>query len=87
MLKKKILIIEPDKLNDDVIKIFLNIMNDHANRIKDDYAITVKGMSSLNPKKATKLIKGEGLDKIQRAKFTCQLSSSACPVCLASLRK
>ena len=43
-------------------------------------------MSSLNSKKATKLIKGEGFDKIKRAKFTCQLSSSGCPVCLASLR-
>ena len=59
MLKKKILIIEPDKLNDDIIKIFLHIINDNANRIKDDYTITVEGnkMSSLNSKKATKLIK------------------------------
>ena len=56
---RKISIIEPDKLNDDIIEIFLNIMNDHANRIKDDYTITVEGnkMSSLNSKKATKLIK------------------------------
>ena len=69
-------------------KTFLNIRNDNADSVEDDYTVTMEGnkASSLNSKKATKLIKGESPDKIKKAKFTCQLSSNGCPICLASLR-
>ena len=89
MPKKKVLIIEPDKLNEDILETFLNIRNGHVDRIRDDYTVTMEGnkTSSLNSKKATKLIKGESPDKIKKEKFTCQLSSNGCPICLASLRK
>ena len=78
MPKKKVLIIEPDKLNEDILETFLNIRNNHADRIKYDYTVTMEGKkpSSLNSKKATKLIKGESPDKIKKTKFTCQLSSN-----------
>ena len=54
MPKKKVLFIEPDKLNEDILVTFLNIRNYHADRIKDDYTVTMEGnkMSSLNSKKA-----------------------------------
>ena len=89
MTKKKVLIIEPDKLNEDVLETFLNIRNDHVDRIEDDYIVTMEGSKppSLNSKKATKLIKGKSPDKIKKAKFTCQLNPNGCPICLASLRK
>ena len=60
MPKKKVLIIEPDKLNEDILETFLNIRNGHVDRIQDDYTVTTEGnkTSSLNPKKATKRIKG-----------------------------
>ena len=40
MPKKKVLIIEPDKLNEDVLETFLNIRNDNADRIEVDYTVT-----------------------------------------------
>ena len=89
MAKKKVLIVEPDKLNKGVLETYLNIRNNHADRIEDDFIVTMEGSkpSGLSSKKATKLIRGKNPDKIKKAKFTCQLNSNGCPICLASLRK
>ena len=53
MPKKKVLFIEPDKLNEDILETFLNTGNDHADRIKDDYTINMEGnkTSSLNQRR------------------------------------
>ena len=42
-MPKKVLFIEPDKLNEDILETFLNIRNDHAVRIENDYTVTMEG--------------------------------------------
>ena len=64
MPKKRVLTIEPDKLNEEVLQTYLNIRNGHADRIEDDSDVIMEGIkhSGLCFKKANKLIKGEEPD-------------------------
>ena len=43
MPKKKVLIVEPDKLNEEILQTYLNIRNNHADRIEDDFIVTMEG--------------------------------------------
>ena len=84
-IQKKVSIVEPDKLNEEILETYLNIRNNHADRIEDDFIVTMEGSESsgLCSKKATKLIRGKDPDKIKKAMFTCRLNS----ICLARLKK
>ena len=81
MPKKRVLIIEPDKLNEEVLQTYLNIRNGHADRIEDDSDVILEGIkhSGLCFKKANKLIKGEDSEKLKKAIFTVNLTPMAAP--------
>ena len=75
--RKRVVINEPDKLNMDVVEIFLNLINERINRIQEDYMLPTNGMeiAVLNLNNATQLIEGDDLDKVKISKYIIQMNT------------
>ena len=80
---------EPDKLNMDVVEIFLNLINERINRIQEDYMLPTNDMeiAVLNSYNATQLIQGDDPDKVKISKYIIQMNTIGCQICLDDLKR
>ena len=64
MAKEKVIIINQDEINTDIVETFLNLINGNHKRIEEDFAPKTNKVkiSALKPKKGIIAIKGDDPD-------------------------